>query len=182
MAPVHTGSGTKTRGIVLTPDMEIRDATVEDSEAIQRVAERSWRADYPEIVSRETAAEGVTEWYSADVVREEIERPDARVSVATVDGDVVGFVHAIWTDAEGDVLRLYVDPDHRGEGIGSALLERTVDRLFDEGVDAVAAMVLADNEPGKEFYRAHGFERVGESTQTEIAGEYYEEATFRLDG
>lgn len=161
--------------------MEIRTATPDDVGAIQTVAERSWTTDYPDIVSRETADEGVHEWYSDERVREEIDRPDADVLVATVDDDVVGFVHAVWTGEEGDVLRVYVDPERRGDGIGSALLETAVDRLFEAEVEHVRAMVLADNDPGQAFYRSHGFERLDETHRTEIAGEYYEEAAYRLE-
>ena len=39
-------------------------------------------------------------------------------------------------------------------------------------------MVLAANEPGNAFYRAFGFERVGESAH-EIAGESYPTDVYR---
>ena len=36
--------------------MEYRDATRGDAEAIERIARASWETDYPDILSRETAA------------------------------------------------------------------------------------------------------------------------------
>lgn len=160
--------------------MNVRTATVADVEAIQTVAERSWTEDYPHITSRETAVEGAHEWYATERVTDEIERPDAIVFVATKDGEIVGFSHGAWTATDGDVLRVYVDPDHRGEGIGTSLLDSTVDALFERDVNEVRAMVLAENEPGNEFYRARGFEPLDETYKTRILDEYYEERVWKL--
>lgn len=41
--------------------MVIREATVDDIDAIQNVAEESWTRDYPDILSRESMAEGLDE-------------------------------------------------------------------------------------------------------------------------
>ena len=52
--------------------MSIREATTEDVEAIQRVAEDSWAADYPGVMSRESLDEGVHDWYSTDRIRDSL--------------------------------------------------------------------------------------------------------------
>lgn len=158
--------------------MEIRTATDADAAAIVEVAERSWERDYPDIVSRETATEGVTDWYDEGGIAEEIDRADAVVLVAERDDEVVGFVHGIYSEGTGHLLRVYVKPDHRGEGVGAALVEAGTDRLFDCGADSVRAMVLADNEPGNAFYRSLGFDRQEETYRTEVAGEFYEERVW----
>jgi ribosomal protein S18 acetylase RimI-like enzyme len=155
--------------------MHVREATTEDVPAIRRVAERSWEADYPDIVSRETASEGVEQWYGSERVHEELARAETGLLVAEEGDDVVGFAHAVWGGEAGTVLRLYVDPDHRRAGVGGELLAATVARLLDEGVDRVKATVLAENDPGNAFYEAHGFEREPGTQETEIAGERHEE-------
>jgi ribosomal protein S18 acetylase RimI-like enzyme len=68
-------------------------------------------------------------------------------------------------------------PDTRRRGIGTALLEFTVDRLAERGVDRVFALALARNDVATEFYEATGFDRVRTGTTT-IAGEEYEELVF----
>jgi ribosomal protein S18 acetylase RimI-like enzyme len=83
-------------------------------------------------------------------------------------------------DDEGHVLRLYVDPEHRRRGVGSRLLERACEELFERGTDRVFALVLADNERGNAFYRDHGFEKVDEN-ETTIAGASFRENTFALE-
>jgi ribosomal protein S18 acetylase RimI-like enzyme len=101
-----------------------------------------------------------------------------------VDGEdarVVGFAHAeLGRDDEGYVLRLYVHPDYRNRGLGRRLLERTRDDLFAHGAERINAMVLAANEPGNEFYRRFGFEKVAEG-ETTIGGEAYPEHTYALE-
>lgn len=84
--------------------------------------------------------------------------------VARRAGAVVGFVtYGVETDAyEQDVTRgivynLYVTPDHRGEGIGSALLAAAEAELDADGADAIGLQAMADNEAARSFYRDHGY-------------------------
>lgn len=155
--------------------MTVREATSEDVPAIRRVAERSWETDYPAIVSRETARDGVDEWYDTDRIREELDRSNTALLVAERDDTLEGFAHVVWGSEEGTVLRIYVDPDARRKGVGVGLLDATVERLQEEGVERVRATVLAANEPGNAFYRDRGFERLDETHETRIGGESYAE-------
>lgn len=161
--------------------MTIRTATPEDAEGVRTVAEASWEEDYPEILSSESLTDGLDEWYSLPGIEDAIERSDSRTLVTQRDGSVAGFVHAVW-DVErsvGHVLRLYVHPDHRGEGIGTDLLETVCGELFDNGADRVRAMVLEANEVGNEFYSDSGFEHV-DTEEIDIGGETYRENTYEL--
>ncbi|WP_254768352.1 GNAT family N-acetyltransferase [Salinilacihabitans rarus] len=92
-------------------------------------------------------------------------RLDGGLLVARLDGDVVGFASftlergALELDATRGVLsNLYVDPGHRGRGIGSALLGAVEDALVERGADVLALEVLADNEAARRFYRREGYE------------------------
>lgn len=162
--------------------MPIRDATTDDIDAIQRVAHSSWEADYPDILSRESIREGVDDWYTEALIRDSIIWSQALMLVAERDGSVVGFAHATFEPDErtGTILRVYVDPDHRGAGIGSDLLTETRDRLFGQGVEHISAMVLAANDVGNEFYQAFSFEQTATEPVT-IGTESYEERTYTLE-
>lgn len=157
--------------------MEVRQATAADTDSIRSVAESAWRSDYPDVLTRETVREGVDEWYDEESVEEALAVPGTTLLVAETDGAVRGFSHGFRSGATGDILRLYVHPDHRRQGIGSGLLESTVNELFSQGVNRVRAMVLAGNEQGQSFYGSFGFERVDEG-ETLIAGERYPEYTY----
>ncbi|WP_332899151.1 GNAT family N-acetyltransferase [Haladaptatus sp. CMSO5] len=157
--------------------MSVRAAMPEDATGILTVAQASWEGDYPTILSRETASEGVVDWYNPDLIKKEIARTDTVMLVAEKDDTVWGFVHALWNHDEGDILRLYVHPEARRSGVGTALLQSAVTELFDRGVDLVRAMVLKDNRLGNAFYEDYGFtlEREGE---TYIGEKAYPEAVY----
>lgn len=157
--------------------MEFREATTEDVEAVRAVAQASWEADYPDILSRETAQEGVEEWYAPERMRMEIESDDALVPVAESEGDIIGFAHSVEDEGGGTILRIYVAPEHRKRGVGGDLLEHARDELKARGAERVHAMVLAENELGNEFYRRRGFELVEES-ETVIRERTYRENVY----
>ncbi len=58
----------------------------------------------------------------------------------------------------GIIDNVYVVPERRNEGIGSALLETVETRLAERAVDRIALEVLAANEAGRRFYQRHGYE------------------------
>ncbi|MFW5919861.1 MAG: N-acetyltransferase family protein, partial [Halanaeroarchaeum sp.] len=122
--------------------------------------------------------DGLLEWYEAEHLRREIRSADSVVAVSEADDELSGFAHAVLDGAEGTVLRLYVRPGERRSGVGTDLVEFTVDELEDRGVDRVFALALARNDVAAEFYDATGFERVG-TEKTTIAGERYDELVFR---
>ena len=162
--------------------MTVRRATAADVDGVRAVAGDSWEADYPEILSRESVENGFEEWYDPGRLAAALPADDELLFVAERDDTVVGFAHGVvdGTGGAGHVLRLYVHPDARGRGVGGRLLERVRGELFDRGVERVHAMVLSDNEPGNEFYRSFGFERVDES-ETTIGGESYPETRYVLE-
>ena len=172
--------------------MEIRDATDDDHDAIREVARDTWHATYDEL-DAETIDETVAEWYADDELDAaiegwyadgglalELDALETDFLVAEVDGAVVGFTHGIVQGEEGDVLRMYVHPDYQGEGIGSALHERLVERLEDADVERIRALDLASNDAAREFYEKHGFEETDEGT-VRIDDEEYAEAVYTLE-
>lgn len=162
--------------------MHVRDARGADVEAIRHVAERSWERDYPDFLTRETIASGVTEWYNAESVRADLANPDSVLLVAVAADDrVVGFAHGHRSADVGNLLRVYVDPDHRREGVATGLIEAVREAFAEAGVDRVRAMALAANEPGCAFYRSLGMERV-DTRPTTIGGEEHDEAVFETEG
>jgi ribosomal protein S18 acetylase RimI-like enzyme len=84
--------------------------------------------------------------------------------VAERDGAIVGFVMYTMEGGRyeqdvttGLVENLYVKPEARRDGIGSALLDEAEDRLRDNGATAITIEAMADNDAAREFYTAHGY-------------------------
>lgn len=83
---------------------------------------------------------------------------------ASVGDRLVGFVmysmeHGEYEQdvARGVVHNLFVEPDYRGIGIGSTLLERAETDLEAKGAEVVALEVLAANEGAHTFYERCGY-------------------------
>lgn len=86
-------------------------------------------------------------------------------AVARRGGRYVGFVmyHVetgmYETDStRGVVDNLYVVPDARGEGVGSALLDRAESDLREDGADVLAVEALWANEGARRLYERRGYE------------------------
>lgn len=173
---------------VVLVGMRVREATTGDVASIRAVAEASWERDYADLLTRDTVAAGVNDWYDEATLTAQVtdERTPVRVAEAE-DGDggngddgVVAFAHGYVDGETGHVLRLYVHPADRRSGIGERVLDATVDALVERGSERVDATVLAANEQGRAFYEAQGFEEVAVA-ETTIGGEPYPECRYRLE-
>ena len=86
------------------------------------------------------------------------ERPYVEAIVAEVEGAAVGFAlyfhnYSTFRSTPGLYLEdLYVEPQHRGGGIGKALLERVVELAAERGCGRVEWLVLDWNKPAIDFY------------------------------
>ncbi|MEE6210547.1 GNAT family N-acetyltransferase [Salarchaeum sp. III] len=57
----------------------------------------------------------------------------------------------------GIIENVYVDPDHRTQGIGSRLLDAAETALESRGADALAIAVMADNDRVRRLYESRGY-------------------------
>ncbi|HEY1521293.1 MAG TPA: GNAT family N-acetyltransferase [Solirubrobacteraceae bacterium] len=94
-------------------------------------------------------------------VLEDWVEPGAGRAIAVEDGAVVGAVAVLrlvgWSSHVGEV-RLVVDPDHRGHGIGRSLARHAVLEAVDMGLKKVVVEVIADQGPLIAMFRGLGFE------------------------
>ncbi|UVO51260.1 GNAT family N-acetyltransferase [Sphingomonas sp. SUN019] len=103
--------------------------------------------------------------------------PAAEALIAEVDGTPVGmalFFHnfSTWTGWRGLYLEdLYVTPDARGGGAGTALLKRLAAIAVERGCARFEWSVLDWNEPAIRFYRAMGAQAQDEWTVMRVTGD-----------
>ncbi|WP_231182852.1 GNAT family N-acetyltransferase [Haladaptatus sp. DYF46] len=149
---------------------------------------RAWKAAYDDIVP-----ESVIERVAASPTDERLDAlfeavRNSRYFVAVDETDSVrGYAYFRWGDDEtkefvgadeAGLKEIYVDPDDWGRGIGTALLEHGLARL-PESITALKLEALSENDSGKRFYTARGFEPIKESTIT-IADESYSATIYSL--
>lgn len=102
------------------------------------------------------------------------------VFVATVDDEVVGWVHLDLPEMEKlshtAVLTVGLLSDHRGNGIGSALLDRGVGWADDHGFEKLYNSVPATNEAAIDFLESRGWEvEAVREDHYRIDGDYVDE-------
>lgn len=81
--------------------------------------------------------------------------------VAVADGKVVGWcdvaVRPRSTQRHSGVLGMGVTRDHRGKGIGRALMQATLSAAKASGMRRIELTVRVDNQPAKRLYESFGF-------------------------
>lgn len=164
-------------------DYTVRDARPDDVPAIQRVADRAWRAAYGDFLTESTIDAAMAEWYDADDLQARIEHEGTCYAVAVSDGHVVGFVTGGPAESDDEVAFLgaiYVDPDAWREGIGSALLGTFETFCRNRAFGRIRFGVLSENESGQSFYRKHGYEAV-DDREGDLFGESITEVVFERE-
>ena len=97
--------------------LTIRKADMADLDAVLAVGHRTWPVTYEGIAGADYVQAGLAKWWSAEATSPAIRQ--GRLTVAEVDGAVVGMA-SVGREEDPLVLwRLYVLPEHHGQGIGS---------------------------------------------------------------
>jgi ribosomal protein S18 acetylase RimI-like enzyme len=131
--------------------MEIRPLEPRDKGAVERFLQR--------------VPEGDRTFFKEDVTDPDVldawTRPGAARSIA-VDGDaIVGYVAVVpltgWSSHVGEV-RVIVDPDQRGRGIGRRLARHAILEALELGLTKMVVEVVADQEPAIAMFRSLGFD------------------------
>lgn len=131
--------------------MDIRALEPGDREALERFIGRVPEADRTFFKEDVEAPEVIEAWT----------HPGPARAVAVADGEVVGYVAVVplhgWSSHVGEV-RVIVDPDRRGRGIGRALARRAVTEAIELDLRRMVVEVVADQEATIAMFRSLGFD------------------------
>ncbi|WP_137291253.1 GNAT family N-acetyltransferase [Natronorubrum halophilum] len=171
--------------------MNIRPAESGDFGAIKAVAREAWHDAYDELEA-DLIDRTVDDWYTDDsmplgapgTVVLVVERAEHRSAnegrTASDDGELVGFTHAVAQGETADILRMYVEPDAQGEGIGTDLHEYLLEQLEMYDIERVRSFDFAFNDTSRRFYEGLGFERT-DTGEVTIEDEQYDEAVYTFE-
>jgi len=152
-----------------TPPFRIRPAVPDDSPAIAELVRELAIYEKLEAFAKATAEDFRRHLFGP--------RPFAEVLIAEVDGKAVGlalFFHTFSTfrGQPGIYLEdLFVQPEHRGLGIGKALLGSLAKLALGRGCGRLEWAVLDWNEPALGFYKSLGAGPLDEWITYRIADE-----------
>lgn len=141
------------------PDLALRAATTADVPAIQRLAERTWRAHYPAILSTEQIDYMLARGYAPQVLHDFIAGPASGIEVAEHGAALAGFAAWLLVPEQGEVKldKLYVDPGQQRQGIGRALIDAVEAHARRIGARAIVLNVNKHNTSAQAAYARAGF-------------------------
>ena len=90
-------------------------------------------------------------------------RPDQDVWVAELGGQIVGYAVALEQPSQRCTIYVVVHPSHRRKGLGTRLLELTLNRAQGLGSKHILVYANEHNEGANLFLKHHQFQRVGSS-------------------
>jgi ribosomal protein S18 acetylase RimI-like enzyme len=132
----------------------IRVADGNDLLAVLDVGRRTWPVTYGPIAGEDYVKMGLAKWWTEDATIPAIRA--GRVTVAELDGTVVGIASVGPHECHLVLWKLYVLPEFQGRAIGKALLEAVVTAAT--GVHPeIRLSYLAGNTAAEAFYRGRGF-------------------------
>ncbi len=118
------------------------------------------------------------EWWQGVLEAAEID-PNRTVLFAEVGGELVGLAGAYPEQEAGcvDVTQMFVRPEHRGKGIGRALLKAVVEEVKAE---KIRLCVNSDFPAAVALYKDFGFEVIAESEGVRSDGSRFPEYFMEL--
>jgi ribosomal protein S18 acetylase RimI-like enzyme len=167
--------------------IEVRDAVIDDADAVATAHIDGWKVGYRGIVpdeyldAEEFASSRRDRWRSWTW---QTAVPESRMFVVTIRGHVLGFgqagpehadrtlprattetsVEDGETDSRGEIYGFYVHPTAWGSGAAPALMSRCEEFLRDEGFPSAVLWVLRDNPRALSFYEKAGWHFTGEES------------------
>ncbi|MFI6759531.1 GNAT family N-acetyltransferase [Micromonospora sp. NPDC050417] len=160
--------------------LTIRPEEPADAEAVASVHVRTWQAGYAGIMPDEVLARlNIQAWAQRrrDVGTAEPDHPFTTL-LAERDGTVIGFTtfgpyrnnqdRDDLDHAYGEILTMYVDPEHWGTGVGRELMNAGLTGLTGRGWRDIRLWVLEENERARRFYERAGLVTDGERSTYEI--------------
>ncbi|RAW44619.1 GNAT family N-acetyltransferase [Halorubrum sp. 48-1-W] len=155
--------------------MNVRPMESDDRERIGEITRDSLQSSYSLSPAQiETILE---EEFDDAALTDLLDDPDTVVLVAEVTVDEVETVHGFVTvelGTKATIRWLHVDPAVRGEGVGTALLDRVRERFDDE---PIAASILDDAVEGGEFLEGFGLKQSGHD-RIRVGGEEFAVTVF----
>lgn len=132
----------------------VRQATHRDVDRVCAFGEAVIPSHYEPLIGAEAASRQALDWWSADIISAAV--ASGSLYVAEEGGELVGVAQVARHASPPTVYKLYLDPRHRGRGIGRVLLTAVTDALPHEARQ-LAIEHFAANERAAAFYEREGF-------------------------
>jgi len=99
--------------------------------------------------------------WSEKILQETFENPTDYIFVLEDQGSLIGYVNVRVGIGQGELMRIAVIPERRGEKLSVILMKRAMNCLKGHGCREVTLEVRAGNIPAVMLYESFGFVREG---------------------
>jgi ribosomal-protein-alanine N-acetyltransferase len=146
----------------------IRKGTEDDHGAINTINRRAWAGGittYELLEQRHGCIDG-RRWSKqvTDDIADYLTQPDVTTFVAEQEGMIIGYATARIRENDvsdiGEVGYNAVDPDYRGQHVGTALIEQVIGYLEEQGARVLTVSTLESDEPARHIYERLGFKEL----------------------
>ena len=100
--------------------------------------------------------------WSRQSIENELQNENSLFFAATENGEVIGYIGMNFVIDEGYIYNVAVDEQHRGKGVGSALIRTLVTHCKKENFAFLTLEVRESNTAARSLYSHFGFIKVGE--------------------
>lgn len=104
------------------------------------------------------------------ILPEDEEKRGMTIYLVEKDQQIIGKVHLQLISGIGGIYRLGVLPEHRGKGIGRAILRMAIEKLKEANASEIMLQVATENANALNLYRSCGFMETETMDYYEIRG------------
>jgi ribosomal protein S18 acetylase RimI-like enzyme len=157
--------------------MRVRQMAPTDIPAVAQAHRRAWQVAYRGMLS-DAVLDGLSQAEFEHNWQGILRRPNRTTLVVEREGRVVGYA-ALGSSHEGqdngstagEIIGLYIHPDHWGQGAGGQLLAEALAQLEQRGFARAIVWTMRDNALARRFYEKHGFRLDGYGRESQRHGE-----------
>ncbi|WP_207531828.1 GNAT family N-acetyltransferase [Desertivirga arenae] len=164
-------------------EIEIRKVTVDDLEALQRIAKETFAETFSDSNNEENMAKYLDEGFSIEKLTREVHNGASQFYFALLNKEVVGYLKLntgnAQTEAQDDhafeIERIYVLAKYHGKKVGQVLYNKAVQVAEELNATYLWLGVWEENTRAIRFYQKNGFVafdkhifKLGEDEQTDI--------------
>ncbi|PVE57020.1 N-acetyltransferase [Rhizobium rhizogenes] len=150
--------------------MAIREASIDDASSLAALSIEVWIGTYLRNGVSKFFADYALSTFTTQIFEAFIDDENEIVLVSDNSDGIDGFVRVtlespapIENGPETEIATLYVQPRHKGKGIGKRLLEEVSRLCIERQCDGVWLTVNSENQDAIAFYQRLGFTRDGQT-------------------
>ncbi len=145
--------------------LTIRRSTADDTETIHRFnvqLQEHLYSSNPDTWRRNPD----TQQYREGIIREASD-PEVYTLIAEIDGKPVGYISSRIMDRQepapqkvGVVMNAYIELEHRGKGVATALMKQILDHFTESGVEEATLRYIIGNREAERYWKSLGFKPI----------------------